>query len=130
MTNTNESTRFDRSAEQSGHGEERVPYVSLLPEDFAERLERFREAADLSWSGLAKAIGVDYKQMYRWKEGGTEPCGGAIHSLYLFASRIPNGLKILMGEEFQMTFLKDPQECPFCRRRNSGEERPDPAPTR
>ena len=130
MTSTNESTRFNGSAERSGHGEEHVPYVSLLPEDFAERLERFREAANLSWSGLAKAIGADYKQMYRWKEGGTEPSGGVIHSLHLFASRIPNGLEILLGEEFQLTFLKDSQECPFCRRRNRGEEGPDPVPTR
>ena len=72
--------------------------------------------------------GADYKQMYTWKEGGTEPSGGVIHSLHLFASRIPNGLEILLGEEFQMTFLKDSQECPVCRRRNRGEEGPSSHP--
>ena len=30
-----------------------------------------------------------------------------MHSLYLFASRIPGGLEILLGEGFQMTFFKD-----------------------
>ena len=59
----------------------------------------------LTWSGLAAAIGVDYKQMYKWRKG-VEPSGGAMHALYEFAGRIPGGLQILMGDGFQMTLLQ------------------------
>ena len=79
---------------------------SLLPKDFADRLDRLREASGLTWSGFAKALDVDYKQMLRWRKG-VEPSGGAMHSLFLFAMRIPGGLAILMGDGFQMTFFKD-----------------------
>ena len=84
-----------------------MPYASLLPDDFPERLERLREASGLTWSGFAAAIGIDYKQMYRWHNEGVEPSGGAYHSLVVFASKIPGGLNILIGEGFQMTFFKD-----------------------
>ena len=96
MTNTNVSPRFDGSVELTAADVERLPYVSLLPGDFTDRLERLKEA-----------IGIDYKQMYRWHNDGVEPSGGAYHSLVLFASRIPGGLEILFGEGFQMTFFKD-----------------------
>ena len=107
MTNTNVSPRFDGSVELTAADVERLPYVSLLPGDFTDRLERLKEASGLSWSGFAKAIGIDYKQMYRWHNDGVEPSGGDYHSLVLFASRIPGGLHILFGEGFQMTFFKD-----------------------
>ena len=98
MTQLSDSTRLHGSPEQTTDDEERLPFESLLPKDFADRL---REA-----SGFAAAIGVDYKQMYKWRKG-TEPSGGALHSLYLFACRIPGGLQILMGDGFQMTFFKN-----------------------
>ena len=55
---------------------------------------------------MARAIGVDYKQMYSWRNGAV-PSGGAYHALVRFAGRVPGGLDILMGEGFQMTFFKD-----------------------
>ena len=105
MTNTNVSSRLD------GHhttGEEGTqPMQSgVLPEDFGQRLERLKEASGLSWRGMAKAFGVDPKQLLRWRKG-VEPCGGAMHSIFRFASRLPGGLEILIGEGFQMTFFKD-----------------------
>ena len=87
MTNTNYPSRFDGRPELTQQDVEHLPYGNLLPDDFTDRLERLRQAAGLTWAGLAKAIGVDYKQMYRWKQDGTEPSGGAMHSLILFASR-------------------------------------------
>ena len=99
MTNPDDGPRFDGSPEDSAHGEEYVPFDSLLPEDFAERLGRLREAAGLTWSGLARALGVSHKQIYRWRDG-TEPCGGAMHSLYMFGDQLPGGLDILMGRDF------------------------------
>ena len=35
-----------------------------------------RSASGLTWNGLADALGVDIKQLLRWRDG-TEPCGGA-----------------------------------------------------
>ena len=86
MTNTNVSSRFD------GHhttGEEGTqPMQSgVLPEDFGQRLERLKEASGLSWRGMAKALGVDPKQLLRWRKG-VEPCGGAMHSIFRFASPV------------------------------------------
>ena len=78
MTNTNVSPRFDGSVELTAADVERLPYVSLLPGDFTDRLERLKEASGLSWSGFAKAIGIDYKQMYRWHNDGVEPSGGRL----------------------------------------------------
>ena len=69
----------------------------LMPEDFIERLVRLKEASGLTWSGMARAIGVDYKQMLRWRNG-VVPSGGAMDALYRFARRVPGGLDILTGE--------------------------------
>ena len=105
-TKANESSRLGGSLELNPDEEERLPYGSLLPEDFPKRLERLKEASGLSWSGLAGAIGVGYKRMYKWRKG-VEPSGGAMYALYKYASRISGGLNILMGDGFQMTFFKD-----------------------
>ena len=48
MTNTNVSPRFDGSVELTAADVERLPYVSLLPGDFTDRLERLKEASGLS----------------------------------------------------------------------------------
>ena len=77
-----------------------VPYPSgELPEDFAERLERLKQASGLSWERLAEAIGVERKQVLRWRRG-TEPSGSAYHALVELARWIPGGIEILLGEDF------------------------------
>ena len=83
-----------------------VPFFSLLPDDFPERLERLREASGLTWSGMARALGVSHKQIYRWRKG-VEPSGGAMQSLYEFASQVRGGLEILLGEGVQTTFFRN-----------------------
>ena len=70
--------------------------TGVLPEDFGRRLERLKEASGLSWRGLARALGVDPKRLGHWRKG-VELCGGAMHSLHRFASRMPGGQEILMG---------------------------------
>ena len=80
-----------------------VPYLSgVLPKDFARRLNRLKKASGLSWNDFADALGVDKKQVHRWRNG-TEPCGGAHHSLVSLAPMIPGGVDILMGEGYQMS---------------------------
>ena len=48
-------------------------------------------------AGLVRGLGVDPKQLGRWRKD-VEPCGGAMHSIFRFASRMPGGLEIFMGE--------------------------------
>ena len=54
--------------------------TGCLPEDFAQRLERLKEASGLSWRGLGRALGVDPKRLGHWRRG-VEPCGGR-HALH------------------------------------------------
>ena len=68
----------------------------VLPEDFPNRLIALKEASGLSWNGLAEAIGVDVKQLRRWRKGA-EPCGGAMLSLVDLALTIPGGIQALLG---------------------------------
>ena len=84
-----------------------IPYGSgALPTDFAHRLTRLKEASGLSWNGFAEALGVDKKQVLRWRKD-TEPCGGAMLSLLRLAFRIPGGLEIIMRESSQMSLWGD-----------------------
>ncbi len=86
---------------------EPMPYGNGLPKDFPERLTRLKELSGLTWAGFARAIGVDYRQMYKWRKHGVEPSGAAMDRLYKFAGRLNGGLVILMGEGYQMTFLRN-----------------------
>ena len=49
---------------------------------------------------------MDPKQLARWRKG-VEPCGGAMHSIHRFASRMPGGPEILTGEDYQMSFFEE-----------------------
>ena len=74
------------------------PGVSLLPEDFPDRLIAFKEMTGLSWEGLAVCLGVDVRQLQHWREGGW-PNGGAMLSLVDFAAEVPGGLGVLLGRD-------------------------------
>jgi len=77
----------------------------ILPDDFPQRLDRLRRASNLTWNGLADALGVDRKQVLRWKDG-TEPCGGAMLSIIRLAALVPGGLDIIMGDGFQASLRR------------------------
>ena len=107
MNNPNDLSRFDGSMDRTRQDELiRSFETGVLPRDFPKRLERLKKASGLSWSGFARAVGVDPKQMHRWRNGA-EPSGGAYHCLVRFAARIPGGLDILMGEGFQMRLFRE-----------------------
>lgn len=38
---------------------------AFLPEDFAQRLELFKETSDLTWDAMAAWLGVDPRQLRR-----------------------------------------------------------------
>ena len=103
MNNSNDPTRFDGHNNPAADGTQPLE-GGVLPEEFGERLESLKE---LSWRGMAKALGVDPKQLRMWRRKGVEPCGGAMLSICRFASRIPGGLPVILGEGFQMTFFKE-----------------------
>ena len=106
MTQPDAKPRLDGGPEHITDMEP-MPYGHGLPDDFPERLERLRDLAGLTWAGFAAAIGVDYRQMYRWRKHGVEPSGAAMDRIYKFACRLDGGLVILLGEGYQMTFLRD-----------------------
>ena len=102
MTIPNSEPRFDGySLPQDG---------GTFPWDFADRINRLKEASGLTWSGMARALGVDRKQLRRWCKQGVEPSGGAMLSLVRFARRFPGGLDILTGEDEQTDFQEDYEE--------------------
>ncbi len=74
------------------------PGVALMPEDFAQRLAAVRERSELPWERMAVCMGVDPRQLWRWRHGAS-PGGGAMLSLVRFATRVPGGLGALLGEE-------------------------------
>ena len=77
-----------------------------LPRDFPRRLERLKDASGLTWAGFARAVGVDVKQMHRWRSGA-QPSGDSYHRLVSFAFRVPGGPEILFGEVYQMSFFEE-----------------------
>ena len=51
-----------------------------FPRDFPRRLDRFRQAAGLTWQGLARRLRVNARTVRRWK-AGAKP--GSSHLLRL-----------------------------------------------
>ena len=75
------------------------PGVALVPEDFREKLEIIKGLTGLSWEGLATAMGVDSRQLWRWRKRGGEPGAGAMLALARIALRVPGGLALLLDED-------------------------------
>ena len=44
-----------------------------LPEDFPERLKRFKEESGLSWSEIARRLGTYRHTVWRWTKSGVRP---------------------------------------------------------
>ena len=106
MDKTNVSSRFGGRNNGIPDDDALLHEGGVLPKDFPQRLERLKEASGLSWSALARAIGVDPKLVHRWRNG-VEPRGWAMQALFRFAARMPRGMAILVTESFQMSFFKE-----------------------
>jgi len=76
-----------------------VPGVALMPEDFGERLILLKEATGLSWEGVSTIIGVDPRQLWRWRSKGVVPCGGAMLALVDLSVQVPEGLGLLLARD-------------------------------
>ena len=75
-----------------------TPGVALMPADFPDRLTSLRDATGLSWEGFAACLGVDCRQVLRWRQGA-EPCGGAMLAICRLATKVPGGLRALLDDE-------------------------------
>ena len=73
-----------------------VPGCALLPEDFGQRLKWLKELLGLTWEGMATCIGVDCRQLVRWRKNGAVPTGGAMLALVALEAQVPEGLGILV----------------------------------
>ncbi len=74
------------------------PGVALLPDDFPERLDALKQMTGLSWERMAAAMGVDGRQLHRWRRG-TAPNGAAMLALVRLATFVPDGLGALLDED-------------------------------
>ena len=75
------------------------PGVALMPDDFPERLTALRDLLGLNWEEMSVCLGVDPRQMLRWRSHGASPNGGAMLSLVRLAIRSPDGLAMLLDED-------------------------------
>jgi len=58
-----------------------------FPEDFPQRLERFKEASGLSWRELARRLRIDIRLVGRWRNG-TRPDSANLMALFSLAARL------------------------------------------
>ena len=65
--------------------------MALLPEDFPEGLTVLKEITGLSWEGLSVCLGVDNRQVLRWRHGAAS-CGGAMLSLMSLYTEVAGGI--------------------------------------
>ena len=82
------------------------PGSPLMPDDFALRLTALKELTGLPWAGLASLLGVDSRQLWRWRNG-VAPNGGAVLALVRLALHVPGGLAALLGDDVPVIHLAD-----------------------
>ena len=80
------------------------PGVALMPEDFPQKLAAIKELTGLTWEGTSDALGVDPRQLWRWREREGEPNGGAMLSLARLSVRVPGGLALLLDEDVTVIY--------------------------
>ena len=74
---------------------------TFLPQDFPERLEHFKETSDLTWDAMAACMGVDPRQLRRWRRG-TRPSGDGLFALMTLASQFSGGVHMLLGAYIEL----------------------------
>ncbi len=55
---------------------QRIPHsreIHELPDDFPERLKRFKDQSQMSWSEIARRLETYRNIVWRWKEGLARP---------------------------------------------------------
>lgn len=72
----------------------RDPYV--FPEDFTQRLERFKRESGLSWAEIARRLDIYPHTLWRWRNLGVRP--NTEHMMALLALAEDLGLGHLFTE--------------------------------
>lgn len=73
----------------------RYPEVTFLPEGFSDDLRSLKEASGLTWDEFADCLGVDPRQLQRWRDG-TKPSGDGLYALLQFATQVPGGVQMIL----------------------------------
>ena len=60
---------------------------AVFPADFANRVERFRDAARLSWRALARELRLNVRSVHRWRTGA-RPDAGHLFALFSLAAEL------------------------------------------
>lgn len=74
-----------------------VASQARIPGNFPQRLLRLKDRCGLTWDGMAAVVGVDTRQLLRWRRGAS-PSGGAMLALARLAASVPGGMADLLGE--------------------------------
>ena len=77
------------------------PGTTQLPGDFGERLVALKRRAGLTWEEMAWALGVDSRQLQRWRRGAS-PSGPAMLALVRLAAQVPDGIFELVGDDLMI----------------------------
>ena len=80
-----------------------------FPEDFSERLERFKEESGLSWKALARLMGVKPYRLWRWRQG-TRPSSAHLFLLLTLADAIGLREGILMRPDRDLPVGINPEQ--------------------
>ena len=56
------------------------PVYYDFPQDFPQRLERFKEATGLTWNALARRLGVNPYRLREWRRGTVPRLHQPLHS--------------------------------------------------
>lgn len=73
---------------------QRIHYGRLtyeFPDDFSQRLERFRNESGLTWAEIARRIGTYPHTLWRWRNTGVRPSGEHMMALLELADELGLG---------------------------------------
>ena len=79
--------------------------------NFSEGLVRLKRRTGLTWEEMAWALGVDTRQLLRWRRGAM-PSGAAMLALVRLAAQAPDGIFDLLGDDFIILLSEQKQEGP------------------
>ncbi|MXW29960.1 MAG: helix-turn-helix transcriptional regulator [Chloroflexi bacterium] len=69
--------------------------ATFLPEGFSDDLRILKEASGLTWNEFADVLGVDPRQLHRWR-CGTKPSGDGLYALLQLAAQVPGGVQVIV----------------------------------
>ena len=78
------------------------PMGRQLPGNFGERLVGLKQRAGLTWEEMAWSLGVDSRQLQRWRRGSC-PSGTAMLALVRFAAQVPDGIFEIVGDDLTIS---------------------------